>query len=284
MNGTEKVVAKGRLDKKRFVSDGPLLDSEVADVIDGQRRWALAEGEAVSVLRALPAASIDAVITDPPYSSGGSQSAGRTVQPPSKKYGLSNGDGHKRPDFHGDNRDQRSFLRWCSLWLSECLRASASGAPVVVFTDWRQLPTVTDALQIAGWVWRGIAVWDKTEGARPQMGRFRSQCEYMVWGTNGPSDRAIDNAVGVLPGCFRHFVKKVDRFHVTGKPTPLMEDVVKICRPKGVVLDPFAGSGTTLVAALAQGRRAIGCELSDEYAEIARGRCSSAAAATSTKV
>ena len=283
MNGSEKIVTKGRVDKGRNAVEVALPDLEVADVIHGKRRWALAGGEAVNILRGLPAGSIDAVITDPPYSSGAAHSAGRAALLPSKKYGLGKG-GRPRPDFHGDNRDQRSFLLWCSMWLAECLRVSTAGAPVVVFTDWRQLPTVTDALQVAGWVWRGLAVWDKTEGARPQMGRFRSQCEYMVWGTNGPSDRATDKAVGVLPGCFRHFVKKTDRFHLTGKPTPLMEDVVKICRPDGVVLDPFAGSGTTLVASLVQGRRAIGCELSDEYGGIARGRCASAAATTSAKV
>lgn len=283
MNGSEKVATKGRLERGRFIGEADLCDHDLAEVIRGKRRWALANGEAVNILRGLPAGSIDAVITDPPYSSGAPHSAGRAALPPSKKYGLGKG-GRARPDFHGDNRDQRSFLLWCSMWLAECLRVSTPGAPVVVFTDWRQLPSVTDALQVAGWVWRGVAVWDKTEGARPQMGRFRSQCEYMVWGTNGSSDRAIDKAVGVLPGCFRHFVKKADRFHLTGKPTPLMEDVVKICRPQGVVLDPFAGSGTTLVAALSQGRRAIGCELSDEYGVIAQGRCASVAAATQAKV
>ncbi|MDX2087851.1 MAG: site-specific DNA-methyltransferase [Kofleriaceae bacterium] len=215
-------------------------------------------------------------MTDPPYSSGAQHASGRALLPPSKKYGLGQGGG-AHPDFQGDNRDQRSFLRWCAMWLGESLRLAKPGAPLVVFTDWRQLPTVTDAVQIAGWVWRGVAVWDKTEGARPQMGRFRSQCEYMVWGTNGPSVREIDEEVGVLPGCFRHFARKNDRFHLTGKPTPLMEDVVKICRPGGVVLDPFAGSGTTLVAALTSGRRAIGCELSAEYARVARERCERAA-------
>lgn len=259
------------------VRDAP---SAVRHVLGGRRRWALLEGDALSLLRTLPAASVDAVITDPPYSSGSQSSAGRTSLP-SKKYGLSTA-GSARPEFHGDNRDQRSFLLWCAIWLGECLRAAGPGAPLVVFTDWRQLPTVSDAIQIAGWVWRGVAVWDKTEGSRPQMGRFRSQCEYMVWGTNGPSDRSDDLSVGVLPGCFRHFARKTDRFHLTGKPTPLMEDVVKICKPGGLVLDPFAGSGTTLVAALNGGRRAVGFELSQKYAAIARRRCRQSAPASSS--
>ena len=40
--------------------------------------------------------------------------------------------------------------------------------------DWRQLPAASDALQWAGWIWRGTAVWDKGN-SRPQKGRFRQQ-------------------------------------------------------------------------------------------------------------
>lgn len=236
------------------------------------KRWAITQGEALTLLRRMPDGSVDAIITDPPYCSGGQSTSGRSLQPPSKKYGL-RCKRRPRPEFQGDNRDQRSFMRWCSFWLGECLRVARPGAPLVVFTDWRQLPTLSDAIQLAGWIWRGIAVWDKTEGARPQMGRFRSQCEYMLWGTNGPSDRSDDLAVGVLPGCFRYYARQADRFHLTGKPTPLMSDIVKICKPGGIVLDPFAGSGTTVVAALSTGRRGLGFELSEEYARIARDRC-----------
>ena len=53
-----------------------------------------------------------------------------------------------------------------------------------MFIDWRQLPAATDALQWAGWIWQGTAVWDKGN-SRPQKGRFRQQAEYIVWGSNG---------------------------------------------------------------------------------------------------
>ena len=46
------------------------------------------------------------------------------------------------------------------------------GAPVCMFIDWRQLPAASDALQWAGRIWRGTAVWDKGN-SRPQKGRFR---------------------------------------------------------------------------------------------------------------
>lgn len=238
-------------------------------------RWELHEGEALAILQKLPDKSCDALISDPPYSSGG-QFRGDRMQDVHTKYTNSDSGQQSRPEFAGDNRDQRAYAYWCALWLCECQRILKPGAPVVLFTDWRQLPTTTDLIQAGGFVWRGLAVWDKTEGARPQLGAFRSQCEYVVWGSNGPRDPAVLEAVGVLPGVFRVPNRKDDKHHVTGKPTELMRQLVKICAPGGKILDPFAGSGTTLVAALAEGRSAIGIERVAEYATIARDRCRAA--------
>jgi site-specific DNA-methyltransferase (adenine-specific) len=139
-----------------------------------------------------------------------------------------------------------------------------------MFTDWRQLPSTTDAVQAGGWVWRGIVVWDKTEGCRPSMGRFAAQSEYVVWGTAGPSRDRKD--VGCLWGVIRERVRSADKHHVTGKPTRVLQRLVRICPRDGIVLDPFAGSGTTGVAALLEGRRFVGVELTEEYCAIARQR------------
>jgi len=237
-------------------------------------RWEIRQGEALALLQSLPDASVDALVTDPPYSSGG-QFRGDRMQETSAKY-TGTDTMIVRPEFAGDNRDQRAYAYWTVLWLSECARVLKPGAPVALFADWRQLPVTTDALQGGGLVWRGVAVWDKTEGARPTMGGFRSQCEYLVWGTNGPRDAEGIEAVGCLPGVFRHSVKQADKHHITGKPTALMRDVVRICPPGGLVLDPFAGSGSTLVAALAEGRRGLGFERTEAYAAIARARCEAA--------
>jgi site-specific DNA-methyltransferase (adenine-specific) len=134
----------------------------------------------------------------------------------------------------------------------------------------RLLPITTDALQAGGWNWKGVAVWDKTENARPHKGRFTSQAEFVVWGSKGPMP--YDRGVPVLPGVYRYPVRQADKFHITGKSTQLMEDLVKIVKPGGHILDPFAGSGTTGVAALRRGYTFSGIELGIDYHEIARRR------------
>ncbi|CEE15862.1 site-specific DNA-methyltransferase [Xanthomonas citri pv. citri] len=218
----------------------------------------LLQGDALTILPTLEANSFDALITDPPYASGGLTAAAR-ARPPSTKYCRDGG----HADFVGDERDQRSHLKWMHLWLSECARVLKDGAPVLLFTDWRQLTLTTDALQIAGFTWRGITVWDKTEGVRPQLGRFRNQAEYIVWGSKG--NMPLDRRAPVLPGVIRESVRKADKHHLTGKPTELMRQLVRICEAGGRVLDPFAGSGTTLVAAQLEGFEAVGIEMTDQY-------------------
>ncbi|KHL55096.1 DNA-methyltransferase [Xanthomonas cannabis] len=225
----------------------------------------LLQGDALTILPTLEANSFDALITDPPYASGGLTAAAR-ARPPSTKYCRDGG----HADFVGDERDQRSHLKWMHLWLSECARVLKDGAPVLLFTDWRQLPLTTDALQIAGFTWRGITVWDKTEGVRPQLGRFRNQAEYIVWGSKG--NMPLDRRAPVLPGVIRESVRKADKHHLTGKPTELMRQLVRICEAGGRVLDPFAGSGTTLVAAQLEGFEAVGIEMTDQYASVTRER------------
>lgn len=233
----------------------------------------LYKGDSLSILRALPTASVDVVVTDPPYSSGGFTRADRS-EGTTAKYTIT-GTERKFPEFFGDNRDQRSFVLWCSLWLAECFRVTKPGGYLLCFTDWRQLPCVTDAVQAGGWIWRGIAVWDKTEGTRPQMGWFRAQAEYVITASHGPMGKEQDRPVRVcLPGVFRENVKSAEKEHTTAKPLALMQRLLEVVPPGGVVLDPFAGSGTTLLAAKNLGMRAIGCEMSEEYCEVIQKRLS----------
>lgn len=238
--------------------------------------WTIHQGDSLHVLRSLPADSVDAVVTDPPYSSGGMFRGDRT-KGTGDKYVIDQGQ-EKAQDFCGDSRDQRGFAYWCSLWLSESYRVAKHGALCAVFCDWRQLPTMTDAIQAGGWVWRGIVPWNKTEATRPQKGWFRAQCEYVVVACKGSPALLDVTGKTDAPALAGFIVCPVgrDNVHQTQKPVDLMRYLLRITPQGGVVLDPFAGSGSTGVAALMEGRTFIGVEQSEHYASIARQRCAEA--------
>ena len=226
-------------------------------------------GEALGLVPLLPL--FDAIVTDPPYSTGGMYRGDR-MQSTVAKY-VSSDTAAPRQEFTGDNRDQRSYLAWVTLWMTAALQRAKAGSVACLFTDWRQLPTTTDALQAGGWIWRGVAVWDKTLKARPAAGQFTSQAEYIAWGTCGPTE--VRQLGYQIPGVFRAPAPdNADRDHITQKPLEVMRWVMDAIAPGGLVVDPFMGSGTTLVAAKESGRRAIGIEIEERYCEIAATRCS----------
>lgn len=238
------------------------------EVLEGGALFSVQQGNALALLAELPDASVDLVCTDSPYSSGG-MFRGDRMQTTTEKYVMRD-TVFVRPDFAGDNRDQRSFAYWTALWMAEALRVMKPGGVILTFSDWRQLPTTTDAIQAGGFIWRGIVPWDKTEGVRPQMGRFASQCEYVVWGTAGARESHED--VGCLPGLVRGFPKPSEKHHPTGKPVSVLQQLVRVCPPGGVVLDLFGGGGSTGVAALIEGRRIITFEQVPHYVEVIRAR------------
>lgn len=234
------------------------------------KRWTLYRCDALALLLSLPGASVDGLITDPPYSSGGSFRGDRTGSVRDKYLNSDSQQAEYLPTFAGDNRDQRGYLTWCTLWLGEALRIVKPGRAACLFTDWRQLPTTTDALQAGGFVWRGIAPWIKPS-ARPQMGRIAAASEFVVWGTAGPS--ADDEALGCIPGFWTGMAHVGrEREHVTQKPSGAMDWLLGIVPREGTVLDPFCGSGTTGERALKSGRSFIGCELTEANAEVAARR------------
>jgi site-specific DNA-methyltransferase (adenine-specific) len=236
--------------------------------------WQMIQGDSLVVLRDMPSASVDAVLVDPPYSSGGTFGRERAKADANAKY--QNCETQRRyPKLLGDTRDARGYLAWCALWLAECWRVAKDGAVVAVFADWRQLPTITDAIQAGGWIWRGVMPWDKGH-ARPQMGRPTQQAEFIAWGSRGalPADRGV----GVLPGCHRIPIRASEKQHVTAKPVALMRELAKLAPPNAVILDPFAGSGSTGCGALLEGRRFVGVEMNPDYVDIATRRLADAEA------
>lgn len=221
-------------------------------------------------LAAVPDGTVDLVLTDPPYSSGGAFAGDRRSRTSTKYTATDYNGAAELPDFSGDNMDQRAFTEFCRQVFAKCRQKTKPEGVIACFIDWRNLPAMTDALQAAGWTWRGVAVWHKPNG-RPQKGRYRNEFEFIVWGSNGPMP--FDRDVGCLPGYYKYSnVQAKDRVHQTEKPLQLIADLLEIVPEGATVLDPFMGSGTTAVACLRTGRNYIGFELGKEYHEIAQNR------------
>ncbi len=235
----------------------------------------LFHGESLRLLEQLPTGVAAAAITDPPYSSGG-MTAGERARDPREKY-CHNGKDLGRPSFGGDMRDQRSHKYWSTLWCDQLRRLVQDTGYCMIFSDWRQLPTMTDVMQAGGFVWRGVVAWNKGRGARaPHKGYFRHQAEYIIWGTNGKCRKA--EHAGPFDGCIDQTVLQRDKHHMTGKPTEVMKQLVEVVPPGGLIVDPFNGSATTGVACALTGRRYIGIEQSEEYCEISAKRLEAAIA------
>lgn len=224
----------------------------------------LHHGDALQLSRQLPDESLDMLLTDPPYSSGGLH-VGQRTQTTNQKYISGNTKYH---DFACDNMDQRSWSFWCHAWLSEVKRALKPGGLVVCFIDWRQLPALTDVVQAAGFILRGIAVWDKTAGRyRPRRNGFGQQSEFIVWASKG----ALPQNDVYLPGVFQAKLS-FPKVHLTEKPIEIAHQIVRLVPPGGAVADLFAGSGPFLVAAKEAGLQWIGCELDPNYHQLATER------------
>lgn len=190
--------------------------------IDPNKKYTLIHGDTLEILPQFEPNLFDAVIADPPYASGSTTMKGRMMDT-AKKY-TNNKINSILPNFEGDQQDQLSWILWSSMWMGMCKEVLKPGGVFAFFIDWRQVPAMSIAIQMAGLTWRGTVAWDK-RNSRPQKGRFKQQCEFIMWGSNGKLD--VKRNVPVLPGLFSYCnVQGKKRLHQTQKPLQLMKDIV----------------------------------------------------------
>ena len=226
----------------------------------------LHHGDCLDVMETLQDGSITTVLTDPPYSSGGRRENSRSLR---KSMNRSLEDDEWIP---GDGMSTNGFvwlMRTCGL---QWRRVLIPGGHVLSFIDWRMSYALMTALETADLRMHPLLVWDKQ---RLGMGSiFRNQHEFIVHGSAGganpPQRRDVPNVL--------RFPSVRDGDHPTEKPGTLLETLLSVVTPpKGIVLDPFAGSGSTLYAARALGHTAIGVEADERYCEVIAKRLSQGA-------
>lgn len=229
-------------------------------------------GDCIEGIETIEADTVDMVLCDPPYSSGGLFAGDRKKTTREKYCDADYRGAASYQNFSGDNMDQRSFTEFMRMVLNKCRQKAKQESVCAVFVDWRNLAAMTDALQAAGWIYRGIVVWDKG-ASRAIPNRFRNDCEYIVWGTNGQRKTEYKSGVFVGAGCFHiPSVPQKEKQHQTQKPVALLKKLLEICPEGGTVLDPFMGSGSTGVACVEMGRKFIGIELDPGYFQTSKER------------
>lgn len=227
-------------------------------VVSGASGCQLYQGDALAVLRDLPNGSVDVILTDPPFSSGGRRENARSVR--KSMIRATDDDAW----IAGDSMSTAGFVWTMREFGIQARRILKPGGHLLSFIDWRMYPQLCLGLEVADLVQYPTIVWDKTYFGMGS--QFRNQHELVVHMTNGspgaPQRRDIPNIIACKP--IRGGV------HPTEKPLHLLETLLSVvCPPNGWVLDPFMGSGATGVAALNLGHQFIGVEMSEHYYGVA---------------
>ncbi|SEP45302.1 DNA modification methylase [Rhodospirillales bacterium URHD0017] len=174
------------------------------------------------------------------------------------------------------------FTEFLHSFMRHAVDYSQDGAIQYICMDWRHMAEVLDAASEL-YELKNVCVWNKTNGG---MGTFYRSKHEMVFVFKVGSGPHINNFglgekgryrtnVWDYPGVntFRRGRMDELRAHPTVKPLPLVVDALKDCSKRGgIVLDPFVGSGTTLLAAEKTGRIGRAIELDPHYVDAAIGR------------
>lgn len=214
----------------------------------------LIQGDALGALLELEPIGAQALITDPPYCSGGFTEAAKRG---AKCQGLSNEGLDAYGWFQGDNMTSAGLAHLLRSIAVAFKRHAADGsATLSFFCDWRMVPILSPSIESAGLRFQGMPVWDK--GYAGMGVGFRAQHECVL---HYAVDRAryFSRSFGNVLKVPR--VRAVGREHPTEKPVDLMLKLQAVQTGPGcAVVDPFMGSGTTGVAAVIGGRRFVGIE------------------------
>jgi adenine-specific DNA-methyltransferase len=199
------------------------------------------QGDCLQVLPTLPEGCADFVLTDPPY-------LARYVSR----------DGRRVPN------DDRSD--WLKPAFAQIHRALAKDGYCVSFYGWPHADQFLDAFREAGFRIGGHLVFPKRYASSTRLLRCQHECAYLL--VKGNPATPAQPISDVQPW---HYTG--NKLHPTQKPVDALLPLIEaFSRPDDLVLDPFAGSGSTCIAARQLGRRFLGIELDAGYHAAAEGR------------
>ena len=190
------------------------------------------------------------LLTDPPYCSGGFQESGKGVG----SIGTDRKGGN--PTIANDTLSTRGYQS-----LMRNVLDNITPLVAYIFTDWRMWINLFDVTEAAGFGVRSMIVWNKKT---PGMGQgWRAQHELIMYGQRCKAK--WDNHKGY--GNVLEISRSGNELHPTQKPVELIEMLLDNTAWLEGVYDPFAGSGTTLIAAEAKGQKAYCMELTPAYTD-----------------
>lgn len=225
---------------------------------------AIYNGDTLDVMDALRCkGEVRAVVTDPPYASGA-----RTEVAKKGSGAMQAGSVWASQPIMNDQMTTVGFMWLMRQVAMRCMDLLADGGSFLSFIDWRQWPHLVGVLESTDMRVNSMIIWDKVY---PGLGNgFRNQHELVAFcSKNAP--RVLDKSHGNVIRCKR--VKNED--HPSTKPVPLMRWLMQAVVSGGdLVLDPFMGAGSTLVAAKSMGVRAIGIEAKERFCEAAARKLS----------
>lgn len=198
-------------------------------------------GDCVEVMRRMPAAGVDFILTDPPYLVRYLSRDGRAIR--------------------NDADD-----RWLKPAFAEAYRVLRNDRFCVCFYGWSKADKFIAAWREAGFQIVGHLVFRKSYASATRFLRYQHEQAYLLAkGAPQCPERPISDVIEM-----RYTGNAV---HPTQKPVSALMPLIESFSFEGeLVLDPFCGSGSTLVAARRLGRRFIGIELDPTYHALATRR------------
>lgn len=204
-------------------------------------RNTIINGNCVDTLPQLPASSINFALTDPPYITSYKSRDGRSVP--------------------NDDNDA-----WLKPAFAEMFRVLQRDSFCVSFYGWNKADLFIAAWRAAGFRMVGHIVFRKRYASSVRFLRYEHEAAYLL--AKGEVMPPASPVPDVLDWTYTG-----NRLHPTQKPISVLKPLIKaFCKPGGIVLDPFCGSGSTLVAAREVGRDYIGIELDSTYHRAASAR------------